>query len=256
MNKKGFTLAEVLITLSILGVVAAIMIPNIIQNYQKRLTITKLKKAYAVLENATQNIAVNSGCIGKDLVCAGLLDITNKTTFRNKFIELSELRVKNVKSGVNYKILNSDNVQSSSSIRTLDSIIVTQDDIAYSVGLSSELRTTGLDVPEKGILITVITSLNFYNDKTLSISDSDTKPYSSRLIDGKNIFHFILWGNFDLDPAYGGFGSKICPLSVPASKWCNSDWIRISCTKNDNHTYPINGCMVKIIQDGWKINYW
>ena len=41
-----------LITLSILGIVAAIAIPNIIQNYQKRLTITKLKKAYAVLENA------------------------------------------------------------------------------------------------------------------------------------------------------------------------------------------------------------
>jgi prepilin-type N-terminal cleavage/methylation domain-containing protein len=33
--KKGFTLAEVLITLAIIGVVAALTIPNVVKNYQK-----------------------------------------------------------------------------------------------------------------------------------------------------------------------------------------------------------------------------
>lgn len=33
--KKGFTLAEVLITLAIIGVVAAMTIPTLIQNYKK-----------------------------------------------------------------------------------------------------------------------------------------------------------------------------------------------------------------------------
>ena len=41
-NKKAFTLAEVLITLVIIGVVAAISIFNIVQNYQKRITVTGL----------------------------------------------------------------------------------------------------------------------------------------------------------------------------------------------------------------------
>jgi prepilin-type N-terminal cleavage/methylation domain-containing protein len=44
--KKGFTLAEVLITLGIVGVVATITLPSVIKNYQKRQTVTQLKKAY------------------------------------------------------------------------------------------------------------------------------------------------------------------------------------------------------------------
>lgn len=36
--KKGFTLAEVLITLGIIGVVAAVTIPALVTTYQKRAT--------------------------------------------------------------------------------------------------------------------------------------------------------------------------------------------------------------------------
>ena len=42
--KKGFTLAEVLITLGIIGVVAAATIPSLITAYQKRATESQLKK--------------------------------------------------------------------------------------------------------------------------------------------------------------------------------------------------------------------
>ena len=48
----GFTLAEVLITLSILGLVAAISIPNLIRNYQRRATVVKVKKMYSMLDHA------------------------------------------------------------------------------------------------------------------------------------------------------------------------------------------------------------
>ena len=36
MKKYGFTLAEVLITLGIIGVVAAITIPTLVSNYKQR----------------------------------------------------------------------------------------------------------------------------------------------------------------------------------------------------------------------------
>ena len=49
---KGFTLAEVLITLGIIGVVAALTLPSLISNHQEKVKITKLKKAYSVLSNA------------------------------------------------------------------------------------------------------------------------------------------------------------------------------------------------------------
>lgn len=42
--RLGFTLAEVLITLGIIGVVAALTLPALIQNYQKKATATSVKK--------------------------------------------------------------------------------------------------------------------------------------------------------------------------------------------------------------------
>ena len=54
-RSKGFTLAEVLITLSILGIIAAITIPNIINNYNQRVTVTRVKKMHSVLDTAYSN---------------------------------------------------------------------------------------------------------------------------------------------------------------------------------------------------------
>jgi len=50
--KNAFTLAELLITLGIIGVVAAITIPNMITNYQKKATVNRLKHAYSTLYQA------------------------------------------------------------------------------------------------------------------------------------------------------------------------------------------------------------
>ena len=50
---KAFTLAEVLITLGIIGVVAAITMPILINNINNRDKITALKKAYSILAQAT-----------------------------------------------------------------------------------------------------------------------------------------------------------------------------------------------------------
>jgi prepilin-type N-terminal cleavage/methylation domain-containing protein len=57
IRKNGFTLAEVLITLAIIGVVAALTIPTVVSNYQKTQTVTQLKKAYSALANTT-NLAI------------------------------------------------------------------------------------------------------------------------------------------------------------------------------------------------------
>ena len=48
----AFTLAEVLITLGIIGVVAAMTIPTLLQNQQEQQTVAALKKAYSTLSQA------------------------------------------------------------------------------------------------------------------------------------------------------------------------------------------------------------
>lgn len=52
IGRCAFTLAEVLITLGIIGVVAALTIPTLIQNQQEKATVTAVKKAYAALSQA------------------------------------------------------------------------------------------------------------------------------------------------------------------------------------------------------------
>ena len=59
--KKAFTLAEVLITLGIIGVVASLTIPTLIKNYQKEQTVTQLKKVYSELSQAIKMAEVENG---------------------------------------------------------------------------------------------------------------------------------------------------------------------------------------------------
>ena len=50
----GFTLAEVLITLGIIGVVAAITIPNLIQNNYEKRTVSLLRQTQSILAQAVR----------------------------------------------------------------------------------------------------------------------------------------------------------------------------------------------------------
>ena len=59
--KKGFTLAEILITLVIIGVIGALTVPALIQNTQKQEYVSALKKAYSTLSQAAQMIITEEG---------------------------------------------------------------------------------------------------------------------------------------------------------------------------------------------------
>ena len=52
--RVAFTLAEILITLGIIGVVAALTIPNVVSNYKKKVVETRLAKLYSVLNQAVE----------------------------------------------------------------------------------------------------------------------------------------------------------------------------------------------------------
>lgn len=54
--KKGFTLSEILICLGIVGTVAALTIPSVMKNYQKRVLTTQLQKTYLQISTAAQTI--------------------------------------------------------------------------------------------------------------------------------------------------------------------------------------------------------
>ena len=60
-KKSGFTLAEVLITLSIMGIIAVISISGVIQKISDIQTVTKVKRIYALLDNALQQMYAFEG---------------------------------------------------------------------------------------------------------------------------------------------------------------------------------------------------
>lgn len=61
MLHRGFTLAEVLITLGIIGVVAAMTLPALVNQTQGKELETGLQKAYSVIQAALNQMAYDEG---------------------------------------------------------------------------------------------------------------------------------------------------------------------------------------------------
>lgn len=103
-KRKAFTLAEVLITLGIIGVVAGMTIPILMQNIQDTEMKNKMKKEYSVLSNAYQQLKTESG---GDFTYA-LADGTGANStilFKNVFkAKLSYIRECSFNTGINSRV--------------------------------------------------------------------------------------------------------------------------------------------------------
>lgn len=60
-KKLAFTLAEVLITLGIIGVIAAMTIPTLMSKYYEKQTYTRLKETYSILSQALRSVEEEYG---------------------------------------------------------------------------------------------------------------------------------------------------------------------------------------------------
>lgn len=69
--KRAFTLAEILITLGIIGVVASLTIPTLVNNYRKKQFQSNLKKEYSVLLQALEMYKKDNGEYLKTSDCYG-----------------------------------------------------------------------------------------------------------------------------------------------------------------------------------------
>ena len=108
-NKAAFTLAEVLITLGIIGVVAALTIPNLVANYQKKLLINQNKQAYSLIINALNKIKLDSPGLSyiSSEVFAPSTSKDDAFVLFSKYFKTTKLRVgtykiKNMRPGENH----------------------------------------------------------------------------------------------------------------------------------------------------------
>lgn len=74
VKKLAFTLAEILIVIGIIGIVAEMVIPELVSNVQNQTYITSLQRAYNETGSVLSQIASDSGCVS-DLGCSGMYGI-------------------------------------------------------------------------------------------------------------------------------------------------------------------------------------
>lgn len=68
-QRRAFTLAEVLITLGVIGVVAALTIPVVINFAFERESVSKAKETYSMLTQAVAQWQAEEGCVGETTKC-------------------------------------------------------------------------------------------------------------------------------------------------------------------------------------------
>jgi len=63
MKNKGFTLSEVLVTLTVIGIIAALLIPGLIRNYEEYITVLKVRKTYHSLTQVFKRWQMDEECV-------------------------------------------------------------------------------------------------------------------------------------------------------------------------------------------------
>ena len=89
MKIRAFTLAEVLVTLGIIGVISAMTLPTLTKNHQRKVYVTQLQKVYNEFSQASDSFVTSNNAV--NLMEAGL----NSQAAVNRFIQSQMKTVKN-----------------------------------------------------------------------------------------------------------------------------------------------------------------
>lgn len=75
MKSKGFTLAEMLIALVVIGVIAALTLPGLYQSVQKQTFVAQLQNVTSIMDNGFKLLMNKKNCY--DMACTGLVTVTS-----------------------------------------------------------------------------------------------------------------------------------------------------------------------------------
>lgn len=87
MRIHGFTLAEVLITLGIIGIISAMTLPQLLSSYRKKVVENQLKNMYTLISHAVKWAEVDNG-IGFEIDSGDLSDVNNVNGFSYEHSEI------------------------------------------------------------------------------------------------------------------------------------------------------------------------
>ncbi len=231
--KKAFTLSEILITLGIIGVVAAMTMPLIVQKVDEIVMVNRLKKIYSVLSQAMLYSVAKNGDISS-------LSVKNNSlsSINNWYTNALKPQLKITKECVDtegcwakgVKILNGGNPEyGRDGVGIGEDIIVFQTSDGYSVNIDAYDYSAdgrfGVKFKQNGSdFLAVFVDINGYNNPNIV---------------GKDIFMFI----FSPDVGF-----------VPAGKHESDDVVNNNCSKKSTSNLAGYYCFEKLIRNNWHVD--
>lgn len=231
LSGKGFTLAEVLITLGILGVVASMTLPAVIGKYNKIQTVTRLKKSYTVLNQAIKLSEVKNGSLDYWDYTLSVTEFWQR--YLANYISINNKTVS--ESGIKYRYLNGELCRETLCVRN-----------SYTVFLSD------------GTSLTVSAFQGLSNGRVIMV---DINGFKEPNMLGKDVFVFAIIQKYGLSP----FGYKNFGYSASSEDEDNPDSYnqvfgeynrdvltgsqKYACNKNSRGFW----CSALILMDGWNI---
>ncbi len=214
----AFTLAEVLITLGIIGVVAALTIPTLISNHQKKVYVTQFKKAYNTVTNAFKLIQADTGSdnvFDSEFVTALTVNSSSNEQEVNRLAKkyfniAQDVKYISQSSAPEYRYLFYGN--GTATVQPYGYLLKTAD---------------GADIY---LFATSNVTSNYYNITVfVDVNGSNRNPNTS----GRDYFHF--WFDQNLKTNLNNTGDF--------------------CNKYASHSAEPQSCTKKVMQEGWEMNY-
>ena len=225
-TKLAFTLAEVLVTLGIIGVVAVLTVPNVVSGYKKKVYVAQLQKVYNQISNAVALLMVDEEVDNLNdtyLYCGDSEEsetcVERSGQFFKKYFKISKdcgIDGENREClAPQYKLLNSD-IQEGS-YEELHGYVVT-----LNSGATIATRFFASEQP-------LILFIDINGKKAPNTYGRDV---------------FLISVNFagDIAETFSGYPNH-------TDEWPNNPE---RCLNNEQYN---SGCFSKIVNDGWKMDY-
>ena len=214
--KKGFTLAEVLVTLGIIGVVSAMTIPTLMQNHQRKTYVTQLHKVYNELSQVLLQYQNDKNAV--NLTEAGL---TSTTAFQNMITSYMKV------------------------VATCDSVATPcfADQYRYLIGTT--VGTGPLTSNSKSYVLASGAAIRpvYSKPSTYKIANFmvDINGSQGPNISGRDLFFLYLYSNGIIDE-----GPDNTTNNAPLTK---------EQREAPNCQTTLNGCFGRLLNDNWEMNY-
>ena len=220
LKKAAFTLAEVLVTLGIIGVVSAMTVPTLMQNYQRQSYVTQLHKVYNELSQALLRYQTDKNAI--NLTEAGLTTQAAVNDFVNAYFKVVKTCEANNSScfAASYKKVNGTALNSIST--------------AYTAILASGQTIA-------------INPRNDNADMVLRVL-VDVNGLKGPNIQGRDLFEMFVYNTGD-GFIIDDYGSAPLPLTE-AHRNTHFNTYCIAGGRGNMH-----GCFGKILNDNWQMMY-